>query len=632
MTAFELVTPLVWGGASHLALWRSGSWLRASLFGRGQDDATATERAFQSAMLGIPLLGTVAFVLGLASGLRPLLLGAIVAALAILGAAPLLRRLAHAARRPTLDDLPMAAVVIFVLAHLPQALYPVLEHDENVYHLLLPKLYLEAHRIVPLPWSLGANMPHLVDLGYVFPTAVGGFTAARVYVLGFILWNIVGLASFGRRLLGPIGPGVLAVLYISSRLIQWHLGLGYIEPVLSALLLASLQALRSWWEDGSAGAGWVLAITSGAACASKYTVWPHTMVLFGLFALARPHGTRRVAIPRLVVLAAVAAVLVVPWLAKNAVVTGDPLFPTFATRFSTPYWSPTQEVQFQHEMGFGRGERLGPVVFLALPWHLVVDPYTGILGPSSVSATLMLLLFAAMAFPWRRTEFRTVVRVLAIAGFVFWCLGSKQTRYLTAWLPVMIVAAAYALVPLRARAGALGAATIAIAAVALAQVRLQPQPVIPVLDVFSQPKQELLARNLCFDLTEFLNREVPPHGVDLTFWENRLYFLERPFLADSAYGAPSALARLREAGDPHLFAQRCAEAGVTHVVVNSYHYNAYFANEYLYDMIDARDYPRARLDADHALFDRFVNEELDHVDWDGPWPVFRLRAATPPGN
>jgi hypothetical protein len=417
------------------------------------------------------------------------------------------------------------------------------------------------------------------------------------------------------------------VLYLSSRVIQWHLGLAYIEPVISALLLAALQCLRAWWEDGRQGAVPVFAVMTGAACASKYTVWPHTVMLFAILGLARGPSGRRLGWKAWWGAVGIAAVFVLPWIVKNAVVTGDPVFPMLPGLFHTPYWSPTQGVQFQHEMGYGRGAYTSAIGYLALPWHLVVDPFTGILGPTSVSGTLMMLLLASMAWRWRRAEFATPVRLLAVAGFVFWCLGSKQTRYLVAWLPVMIVAAACALVPLRSRRGALAAATIVIAAVGVVQVRLQPQPVIPAMEVFTHPKDELVARNLCWDLTEFLNRTVPPGATVLTFWENRLYFLDRPFVADSAYGAPTALARLREARDPHAFALTCAAEGITHVVINPYHYKTYFANEYLYDMIDEPYYTRAMLAADNALLDRFVNEELDHVDWDGPWPVFRLRTA-----
>jgi hypothetical protein len=87
------------------------------------------------------------------------------------------------------------------------------------------------------------------------------------------------------------------------------------------------------------------------------------------------------------------------------------------------------------------------------------------------------------------------------------------------------------------------------------------------------------------------------------------------------------LAALREAGDAHVFASKIAAQGVTHVVVNPYFYNKYMTNGFLHNLIDNEFYPAERLKADQELFERFVNNELDGIPWDGGWGVFRLKAA-----
>jgi hypothetical protein len=627
MTASELIVPVFWAGATHLAMWIAGSWLRARLLPVPPADESPSQRAFQSAMLGFALLGSAAFVLGALRLLYAPVLAGLIAILAAAGIVRIVRARPGLPRRPSLADIPLIASIAFVLAHLPNALYPVLEHDENVYHLLIPKLYLASHGMAPLPWTLGANMPHLVDLSFVLPTAFGGFTAAKVFVLGFILWTIVGLASFGREVLGPMGPGVLAVLYLSGRVIQWHLGLAYVEPVIGAVMLAGLQALRAWWDDRSDGHLLILGVLAGAGCASKYTVWPTTVVLFAIVALVRGPSGRRVGFRAVAMMVGLTALLVAPWLVKNAIVTGNPIFPNAGAVFHSPYWSKIQDVQFQHEMGYGRGADRSVVNYLTLPLRLVTDDYTGSLGTAAFSASFMALLLASMAFPWRRGEFKTAVRILAIAAFVFWCLGSKQGRYMVAWVPVMIVAAAIPLAPLRRRGAALVAVTIAVVAVAIVQIRLQPYPKEPVMDVFAVPRAELLSRNLCWDLTEYLNRTVPPGAGVLSFWENRLYFLDRPFVTDGAYGAPTAMARLREAGDAHAFARTLADEGITHVVINPYQYRSYMGNGYLYSLIDERDFTESMLHADNELFDRFVDTEIEGLSTESGWPVGRLKVA-----
>jgi hypothetical protein len=194
-----------------------------------------------------------------------------------------------------------------------------------------------------------------------------------------------------------------------------------------------------------------------------------------------------------------------------------------------------------------------------------------------------------------------------------------------AFVPVMVVTAAVVLQPLKRFRIALTSVTIAVTAIALVQIRLQPYPSEPLLDVFTVSRDELLSRNLCWDLAQFLNGIVPEGGRVLSFWENRLYFLDRPFIADGSYGAPTALAALRDAGNAHAFAEQMAAEGVTHVIVNPYFYKTFMANGFLYDLIDDAYYPAEWMKADDALFDRFLSTELDAVPWDGGWAVFRLR-------
>jgi hypothetical protein len=629
VTLGELTIPVVWAGAAHLAMWSAGTWIRARIVRDEAPGSDRAETAFQSAMLGFAVCATATFFLGVLRLLHPALLAGAIAILAAWGAPRLVRSILAARRAPTLSDLPLIAAFGYVLAHVPRAVIPVLEHDENVYHLLLPKLYLQSHTLTALPWSLGANMPHLVDLSYVLPTAFGGFTAAKVFALGFMLWTFVGMAPFGRAMLGPMGPGILAILYLSGPIIQYHFGLAYVEPIISALLLGAVLCLYRFWTEGRRSDAILLAAFAGAACASKYTVWPLTLVLFGLVAIAPGPDGRRAGWRLLPLLFGVAAVFVLPWLVKNAVITGNPIYPNAPGLLGGTYWSETLSVQFQHEMGYGRGAERDWLRYAGLPYHLVVDPFTGILGGAAFSAGMMVLILVSLALPWKMREFGSALRILTIAAYVFWCLGPKQTRYLMVGITVMTVTAGLALVPLRRWRPAIPAATIAVVAAALIQLRLQPFPAEPILDAFRVSRADLLARNLGWDLSQLLNAEVPPTGRVLTFWENRLYFLDRPFMADSAYGAPAMLGALRAAGDPHVFAQKMAAQGITHVVVNPFFYQHYMANGFRYSLIDDTYYTESQLAADKALLDRFINTELTHVPRESEWAVFRLGTEAP---
>jgi hypothetical protein len=582
-------------------------------------------------MLGFAALGGAAVVLAALRLLYAPLLAAAVVGLAAAGAWKILRALRRGARSLAVTDVPAALAILVVVLYLPSASYPVLEHDESVYHLLLPKLYLASHGFVALPWNLYANMPHLVDLSYVVPGALGDFTAAKVFVLGFAFWTMAGLAPFARELLGPAGPGVLALLYVSGANVRWHLGLTYVEPVIGAVLLGAILSLRSWWGDrGEPGHLRTLGILAGAACASKYTVWPHAAALLAVVAVARPPGGARRRTRGLATAVGAAALFVVPWLVKDAIVTGNPIYPNAYGLLGGLHWSPIQDVQFHNYLASAGGAVKSWWSTLLLPVNLVVRPFLAF-GSASFSAAVMALALASMARPWRRDDFATPLRALVLVGFAAWAAGSQQGRFLVAWVPAMVVAAAVALAPLREHPRALATAMAAVVAAGLGQALWRPDAKPPAFEVFSVPRADLLARNYCWDLTEFLNRTVPAGGGVLAMWENRLYFLERPFIADSVFEAPTVLAGLRAAGDPDAFARQLAAAGITHVVINPLNYENYTRNRFPEAILDDRVYPAGRLQADRKLLDRFIVTHLERIPWDGRWPVFRLReSARPP--
>ena len=55
-------------------------------------------------------------------------------------------------------------------------------------------------------------------------------------------------------------------------------------------------------------------------------------------------------------------------------------------------------------------------------------------------------------------------------------------------------------------------------------------------------------------------------------------------------------------------------------------------NKFVFNIVDERFYPEARLQADNALFGRFVTEELEPIPWDGNWALFRLKLSDRSGR
>ena len=621
MTATELLTPILWVGTIQLAAWEAGERLLSWMTRSPGPSLSAPLRVTLAALLGLVAFANAVLLLLILHLLHAWLVVAAVLALALLGARRLTRLRPWTGLRLSLRDLPLAVAVAFLLAHLPNALYPVLDHDDNVYHLELPQHYLESHSLDAPIFSLYGAMPHLIEILYVVPLALGDFVAPKVFALSIHFWILAGIGAFALPRLGRLGVGVGALLYLSGQNVEWHLGRAYNEPILGFFVLGAALAFIAWWETRRGAHLAIVGIACGATCASKYTAWLFAAVILasaaaGILRLEQD-APRRLRAALLLLLPC--AALVLPWLVKNLITTGSPVYPNLYGIFGGSDWSEIQVFHHWKSLSANGGLHKDFASYLMLPLRLVTDNERFL--AATFSGGLMVVFLAGLVHPssWRRAGAH--VQVMALGGVLAWAFTIQGGRYLVALVPLIALAATFFLEGGRALV-AVAALTIGIA---VSQRTLQPVTEFPVMDVFSVSRQELIERNGGWKLCQFLNRQLSSDARVLGLWYNRFFFLERPFEADAVYEAPSGLAWLRKLDDPEAFARALTARGFTHVVVGTYPRNVYLNNKMGFDLLDDRVYPAERLERDRALWSEFSTRYLERLPWDGPGVVYRLR-------
>jgi hypothetical protein len=623
VTPAELSTPILWVGVVQLAAWEAGERLLARIAPLPDPAGSPLLRTSLAALLGLVAFANAVLLLAILHLLHAWLIVAGVLALAALGARRLWRRRSWRGVRPSLQDLPLAIAVLFLLAHLPNALYPVLDHDDNVYHIELPQHYLESHALDAPVFSLYGAMPHLIELLYAVPLSLGDLVAPKVFALSINFWILAGIGAFALPRLGRIGVGVGALLYLSGQNVEWHLGRAYNEPILGFFLLGAALAFLTWWETRREGFLALVSIACGAACASKYTAWLFALVILASAAAGvwrlEPSWPRRLRAGLL--LALPCAALVLPWLVKNLVTTGNPVYPNLYGIFGGDDWSAIQVYHHWKSLRVNGGLHKDLSTYLLIPLRLVTDNQRFI--AATFSGSLMAVFLAAVLHraSWRKVGAH--VQAMALGGLLAWTFTIQSGRYLVALVPLIVLAAMFVLEK--------GRTLVAVAALAIGigvmQRTLQPVTEFPVLDIFSVPRQELIERNGGWWLAQFLNRWIAPDAKVLGLWYNQFFFLERPFAADPAYEAPSGLAWLRKLDDPDAFARALRERGFTHLVVGTHPRSVYLNNKMAFDLLDDRIYPARRLARDRALWNRFEARYLAPMPWAGGSPlVFRLRS------
>jgi len=484
-------------------------------------------------------------------------------------------------QRPTVESVPgriairlfaLLAAALFALLFLV-ALNPSPAWDAQVYHLTVPKLWLEAGGFVRVPLNVYSLWPMNFQLLYAGAMAAGGHLLATLLhwgaalLLAVLLWRAAG---------GRLGGAVAAGLLLANELVLFEARAAYADLAFALACLAAFLLLeKGLAEEISARALLPAGLALGWAAGAKPT---GALVALALGVVALRAAARRVGWPRglrvvALGLALPSALLLAPWLLRSAWETGDPLYPMLHGWFGGPEWSAgltERLVAWQRGMGMGRSA----VDYLLLPWRVVTQGgegyarFDGRLGPLWLLA-LPGALLAARGRPG-------VARPLAAAAllFVLWAAGPQQLRFLVPALPLAALAAGRAVAALDLRLGdarrrsLFAWVVVTLLGLALwpasARERARAARLAPLLVDRGAEVREMAVP----PVLRWADEHLPADARLLLVNTNQAFFCPRPCLADSFFEASQIALLLEGAGDARAAAVRLGELGVTHLLVD----------------------------------------------------------------
>ncbi len=332
-----------------------------------------------------------------------------------------------------------------LFAGLAVALAPPIKFDALAYHLTLPEVYLRLGRVAYLPELATSGHPQTAEMLYTWAIALGGLQAATVLSWTFALLTTIGLLGYLRQRIG-VGPAWVgaASLLAGSTLITspaW----GYSDWLGLFFGLGCLIVL-DLWRQGNQRTNLLLAgAFAGLAFSTKYTAG--ALGIAALAALAWHSWKRRSAfMPTLLQFGLAAAIFALPWLIKNWVMTGNPVYPFF---FPAGAMDAARVAIFQGTPPYGTW-----LDFFLLPVRATIMGIDGGAG-YGVSIGSLLLGFGALAWVGNRQltdDQRPALQnaaVIALAGLLVWAVGNRlsgyliQTRLYYSLFPAFAVLAAF---------------------------------------------------------------------------------------------------------------------------------------------------------------------------------------------
>lgn len=559
------------------------------LRGLRANDCTLAEELPFAAALGLGALAYLTLAAGLAGALRPWVLGGLLVALAVVGGKEMvriMRAFPGACRKVAPWRLPVLPLAVFLLVAFLLTLIGALapagdsDYDSLVYHLTIPKLYLRAGGIHPLPWLTHSNFPFTLEMLYTVGLALHGQTLAKLFHWSCGWLTVLAIFGFARRWWRGRAGWLGAAIFAAIPLVLWQMTTAYVELGLACYAFLTVAALIRFLT-GRARAGWLwlAAITCGLAMGVK--MLGGAVLLFAISALLwrlRSAPDRRQAMQATLLFTFIALAVAAPWYVKSYLWTGNPVYPFFYEVFGGPWWSAQRAREYaEAQAAFGLGG--GLLKFLLLPWNLTMQSqwffdqpavlrpfnvYLAVLGP------LPLALLPTLALTGRVGGTGRLALWFALVFGALWFLLTQNLRYLLPILPGLAACAGLAASRLLSRRGLTASAAVVVLGLgllsALLPATLLAAPAVRVALGMESQADYLNRTSETYRLFTAVEAATPPSARILIFGsEPRTFYLNRDYLL----GDHAELFTPAELANADVFLATMHRLGVTHILTHA---------------------------------------------------------------
>ena len=389
--------------------------------------------------IGLGLLASAMFVLGLAGGYYPAVFALLlsVICLAFFRGIPELGRALRAMERAW-EDAPelrgwlgtilVAFAVLFLLSASMVILAPSLAFDVLRYHLAEVRAYNAQHALAILPFLDISYTPQNTELLMTLVYGLGGQPAAQIVTPLFFALSLLMVFALARRAhASPMGAFAGAIFAGTIPFLHWTGSVAKNDLALAFFLLAALYSYLRWQESGQFA--WIelgvffVAMAAGVKQTALFAL-PPLAVFYVLAAWRQSKRLRAMAS-----LAAIFLVFGLFWYARAWLLTGNPVYP----------WRLGTAVSWAAGT---TGQSSAALRYLELPWQLHFEGQKYFASPLANPLGMFFALFAPVWLLVRRAAANRPERVclaFTAAYLVYWSAADPELRFACA--PILLLAA-----------------------------------------------------------------------------------------------------------------------------------------------------------------------------------------------
>jgi hypothetical protein len=218
---------------------------------------------------------------------------------------------------------------------------PPVSRDDLVHHLAIPKLYLRHGGIFEIPYFSFTYYPMNLDLLYLIPLYFNNDILPKYIHFAFAIVTSLMMYRYLTRRINQEYALLGGLFYLSIPIIVSQSSIAYVDLGLVYFLYAALTYMFKWVEDDFKIKYLVIsAVFCGLALGTKYNglIGLLLLSLFVPLMYVRyhvgEHSYNLKSIGYLSIYVFIALIIFSPWMIRNIIWTGNPLYPLYQSVFN----------------------------------------------------------------------------------------------------------------------------------------------------------------------------------------------------------------------------------------------------------------------------------------------------------
>jgi len=505
------------------------------------------------------------------------------------------------------------AILLLLLIEIILNLTPPIARDALIHHLAIPKLWLKNGGFYEIKWADFSYFPMNVDLLYLIPLYFNKDFLANFIHMGFGIGTALLIYQYLNNKINRIA-GLLGILvFLSTPIVVRMSTVAYVDLGLTFFTTASILAFIRYRDGEFKEFKWLFlsSVAMGLALGTKYNAliaWIFLSLAI-VFVYSRDTGEQWKAIRCGLIFFLLSLFLFSPWLIKNLILTGNPLYPLFKGIFNinSAIHGGTVSISGDTSIGFFKmremlfGENLWETLLIPLRIFFQgqdnsVRYFDGVLNP--VLIILSPFAFMNKSFYHDKLFFIsfTIFFILTVFFLEQKAFSMEQiVRYILPVIPLLSILTVMGLVntwnwamnisiPLR---NVLTAFLLTIFIVIMSKnifyIKNYYQNISPISYISGiESKDEFITRHISsYPAIKYINTNTLDNArIRLVFLAGRGYYLDRIYSEGASYGIGDVSGLAANAQEDSSFQAYLHSLGCTHMLVRTDLYLKYLHDNY----------------------------------------------------